>query len=285
MREIAQIEKEQAERLARVSSRRAAEAEAEARDLKTQWVVGRNEIQLTNVELGRGGWGAVMVANFRGVQVAAKCLYKDLSSDYYQEMFSREMNMAARLRHPNLVQFIGASVEGHPIILTELMTTSLRSVLEKARISQHHVTSISLDVAKALNYLHLMQPHPIIHRDISSANVLLNPLPDNQWKAKVSDYGSVNLQQQLRTENPGSPVYSSPECSNPNLQSPKMDIFSFGVLLVEMLTGRFPEVSHRQRLIGSIDDAGYLALIEECLSEERDHRPSAQQLIDTLKNM
>ena len=200
-------------------------------------------------------------------------------------MFSREMNMAARLRHPNLVQFIGASVEDHPIIITELMTTSLRSELEKANINQPHVTFISLDVAQGLNYLHLMKPHPIIHRDISSANVLLNPLPYNQWKAKVSDYGSVNLQQQLHTENPGSPVYSSPESSNPNLQSPKMDIFSFGVLLVEMLTGRFPEVSRRQRLIGSIDHAGYLTLIDQCLSEERDQRPSAQQLIDTLKNM
>ena len=200
-------------------------------------------------------------------------------------MFIQEMNMAARLRHPNLVQFIGASVECHPIILTELMTSSLRSELEKARINRPHVTSISRDVAKALNYLHLMQPHPIIHRDISSANVLLNPLPDNQWKAKVSDYGSVNLQQQLRTENPGSPAYSSPESRNPSLQSPKMDILSFGVLLVEMLTGKFPEVSCRQRLIGSIDDAGYLALIEQCLSEERDQRPSAQQLIDTLQEM
>ena len=276
---------EEAERQARVSSRRVAEAEAEVRDLKTQWVVKRNEIQITDVEVGRGGWGVVKVAKFRGIQIAAKCFYQELASDYYQEMFSREMNMAARLRHPNLVQFIGASVEGHPIILTELMTTSLRSELEKARINKFHVASISLDVAKALNYLHLMQPHPIIHRDISSANVLLDPLPDNQWKAKVSDYGSVNLQQQLHTENPGNPVYSSPESSNPNLQSPKMDIFSFGVLLVEMLTGRFPEVSHRQRLIGSIDDAGYLALIEQCLNEERDHRPSAQQLINTLLEM
>ena len=64
---------------------KAKEAEAEAKELGTQWVVGRREIQLTDVELGRGGWGAVSVANcnFRGIQVAAKCLYKDLSSSYY----------------------------------------------------------------------------------------------------------------------------------------------------------------------------------------------------------
>ena len=284
-RDEAEERRDVAERQSRGSRRRAVEAEAEARELATQWVVRRNEIQFTNVELGRGGWGAVMVANFRGIQVAAKCLYKDLTSDYYQEMFSREMNMAARLRHPNLVQFIGACVQARPIILTELMTTSLRNELEKHSIKLPQVTSISLDVAKALNYLHMMQPYPIIHRDISSANVLLDPLPDNCWKAKVSDYGSVNPQQQLRTENPGSPAYSSPEANNPALQSPKMDIFSFGVLLVEMLTGRFPQVSSRQRLIGSINHAGYLALVEQCLSEERDKRPSAQELITILSNM
>ena len=197
-------------------------------------------------------------------------------------MFSREMNMAARVRHPNLVQFIGASFEGYPIILTELMATSLRTELKNGSIKLAHVTSISLDVARALNYLHLMKPHPIIHRDISSANVLLDPLPDNCWKAKVSDYGSVNLQEQLCTENPGSPVYSSPEANTPALQSPKMDIFSFGVLLMEMLTGKFPQVSCRQRLIASIDHAGYQALVEQCLNEGRDNRPSAQELITQL---
>ena len=283
--QTAQREREIAEMQARVSRRRAEEAEAEARELTTQWVVRRNEIQLTNVELGRGGWGVVMVANFRGIQLAAKHFYQELTSKYYQDMFSREMNMAAQLRHPNLVQFIGASVEGLPVILTELMKTSLRAELENECINQHHVTSISLDVARALNYLHLMQPHPIIHRDISSANVLLDPLPDSCWKAKVSDYGSVNLQKQLQTENPGSPVYSSPEANTPALQSPKMDIFSFGVLLVEMLTGKFPEVKCRHRLIASIDHAGYLALVEQCLSEKRDHRPSAQELITQLSEV
>ena len=282
-REIAQRRESEMRQVAEMERSRAKEAEAEVKELGTQWVVGRREIQLTDVELGRGGWGAVSVANFRGIQVAAKCLYKDLSSHYYRDMFNREMNMAARLRHPNLVQFIGASIEGQPVILTELMKTSLRTELENERIKQYQVKSISLDVARALYYLHLMQPHPIIHRDISSANVLLDPLPDNQWKAKVTDYGSVNVQQKLHTENPGSPVYSAPEANTPALQSPKMDIFSFGVLLVEMLTSRFPEVSYRQRLIASIDHIGYQRLIQQCLSNERDQRPSAEELLATLK--
>ena len=271
-----------AENAEREVQRRPEEAETKVR---AEWVVERKEIEFTNKERGRGGWGAVTVANFRGTEVAAKCFYEELSSDYYQGLFTREMNMAARLRHPNLVQFIGASVEGNVIILTELMTTNLRKELEKGPMNRQQITSISLDVARALNYLHLMQPHPIIHRDISSANVLLDPLPGNGWKVKVSDYGSVNVLTRLQTVGPGNPVYAAPEANIPALQSPKMDIFSFGVLLVEMLTHQFPEVSSRQRLIASIDHAEYLDLIEECLSEEKDNRPSAQQLLARLNDI
>ena len=280
-----EMEKNRIERNAQMSIRRAEAAENEARELGALWVVPREDVELTSEELGRGGWGRVMVANFRGTLVAAKCLYEELDSDYYSDLFSREMNMAARLRHPNLIQFIGASIVGQPVILTELMTTSLRRELEKGPISNVQVTSISLDVARALNYLHLMKPHPVIHRDISSANVLLNPLPDNRWVAKIADYGSVNIQKHLCTENPGNPVYSSAEARNPALQSPKMDIFSFGVLLIEMLTGRFPEVKQRQRLIASIEHPEYLNLIERCMSEERNDRPSAKELITKLNEM
>ena len=213
-------EREALEEQLHQAEERAQEAERRLLDLHSQqeshWLVQRKEIELMEEERGRGGWAAVKVANFRGTRVAAKCFYQQiLVSHYNRQLFNREMNMAARLRHPNLIQFIGASLEGEPIILTELMTTSLRAELEKGPIEHAHITSISLDVARALNYLHLMQPHPIIHRDISSANVLLDPLPGDGWKAKVSDYGSVNLLRELRTVGPGSPVYAAPEASIP----------------------------------------------------------------------
>lgn len=101
----------------------------------------------------------------------------------------------------------------------------------------------------------------MIHRDISSAKVLLDPLPNNRWKAKVSKYGSVNLLQQLQTVGHGSPVYAAPEANFPAQQSPKMDIFSFGVLLIEMLTDTFPEVASRNQLILTIQDSHFIALI------------------------
>ena len=250
------------------------------------WLIQRREIVFTEEEIGRGGWAAVKVAKFRGAKVAAKCYYPDiLVSQYNRQLFHREMNMAARLRHPNLVQFIGASLEGEPVILTELMSTSLRALLEAGPITTANVVSISLDIARGLNYLHLMQPDPIIHRDISSANVLLDPLLNDRWKAKITDYGSVNVLRQLRTVGPGSPVYAAPEASTPALQSPKMDSFSFGVLLVEMLTDQFPEIDERERLIGLIEHNGFSRLIRRCLSEKGDQRPSAGELIDHLQGM
>ena len=253
---------------------------------ESHWLVERREIELTEEEVGRGGWAAVVVADFRGTRVGAKCFYQQiLVSPYNRQLFNREMNMAARLRHPNLVQFIGASLEGEPIILTELMTTSLRAELEKGFIGHAHITSISLDVARGLNYLHLMQPHPIIHRDISSANVLLDPLPDNRWKAKISDYGSVNLVRELRTVGPGSPVYAAPEANLPAHQSPKMDVFSFGVLLIEMLTDQFPLVEARQQLLDSIHHAGFVDLIQRCLKEEKEDRLSANEIIANIREM
>ena len=267
------------------SERRAQLAEQRADSLETQWVVHRREIQMTDRELGEGGWGVVKVAKFRGIEVAAKSLYEVIRSDYYRHLFIREMNMAARLRHPNLVQFIGATLEGEMIILTELMHTSLRRVLEQGGISREHTVSISVQVCQALNYLHLMQPDPVIHRDISSANVLLNPLPNNGWLAKVTDYGSVNTLRALQTKNPGSPVYAAPEAAEPSLQSTKMDIFSVGVLLIEMCTGQFPSDDGRERLLLTISDRGFSELISRCINRERDNRPTGLELLSELKQL
>ena len=267
------------------SDRRAQLAEERADGLETQWVVHREEITMTERQLGGGGWGVVKVAKFRGIEVAAKTLYEQIRSDYYRHLFIREMNMAARLRHPHLVQFIGATLEGEMIILTELMATSLRRVLEGGRISREHILSISVQVCQALNYLHLMQPDPVIHRDISSANILLNPLPDGCWRAKVTDYGSVNTQRMLNTMNPGSPVYAAPEAGNPSLQSTKMDMFSLGVLLIEMCSGQFPSDDGRERVLLTIQDCQFSGIISRCIHRDRDNRPTARQLLNELLHL
>ena len=137
-------------------------------------------------------------------------------SSHNRELFEREMSIASRCRHPCLLQFIGATNdEGSPLFVTELMESSLRKLLEQRSLSTTEVAVISLDVARALNYLHQKKPRPIIHRDISSANVLLWRQAD-QWRGKVSDYGAANIMQHTMSVCPGAAVYSAPEAFTKN---------------------------------------------------------------------
>ena len=250
-------------------------------EAESSWVVNRGEITMTEVVLGKGGWGEVKVAHFRGLKVAAKCLHEVIISPYNISAFSREMNIASKIRHPNLLQFIGATTEGNPIILTELMPTSLRKELETGGLAYHAILNISLDVAFALNYLHLFKPHPILHRDVSSANVLLQPMGGygNACRAKLSDYGSANLEPLSRTNNPGNPVYSAPESFNPREHSPAMDVFSYGVLLIEMVVCQFPEKEKRKDHIDAINRQSMKNLIERCLIENYRQRPTMSEII------
>ena len=282
-----------AERAAEEAIRRAQEAErrvAEAgrrlqMDSQPFWAVNREEIEFTGEKLGEGGWAEVKVAKFRGARVAAKCLYSQIISHYNRDLFIREMNVAARVRHPNLLLFIGATLRGELTILTELMPTSLRALLEQGELPRQQLISIACDIAKALNYLHLMRPDPIIHRDVSSANVLLDHDRDNSWKAKVSDYGSANFLRQLRTAGPGNPTYAAPEANIATQQSSKMDIFSFGVVLVEMCTARFPDPATRESLILSIREPRLVGLVRQCTAEDKDRRPSAADIITRLTEL
>ena len=280
---------EQLQEEVRRAEQRAQLAEQRAAEEEPFWEVGREEIELQEgEELGRGGWAVVKVAKFRGALVAAKCLHGVIASHYNRELFVREMNFASRVRHPNLLQFIGATLRGELVILTELLPTSVRALMEeRARnarsLSPAEVTSISLDVAHALNYLNLVKPDPIIHRDVSSANVLLETTAGNSWRAKVSDYGSVNFLRQLTTVAPGNPVYAAPEANTPLQQSAKMDIFSFGVLLLEMASCRFPDPGARKRHIGSVRQPGLVAVIHQCTSQDRARRPSAGELLAQIE--
>ena len=185
------------------------------------WVISRNEIQMTENCLGRGGWGSVNEGTYCGCTVAVKQIHDLILSRHNRLLFEREMNIASACRHPCLLQFIGATNdEGSPLFVTELMEKSLRALFEERLLSETEIRVISLDVARALNYLHQKKPSPIIHRDVSSANVLLWRQGD-QWRGKVSDYGTANFMQQTMTVAPGATIYCAPEALSSN-QTPKV---------------------------------------------------------------
>ena len=180
------------------------------------WVIARDEIQIKEKCLGKGGWGSVNEGTYCGCVVAIKQIHELILSPHNRRLFEREMNIASRCRHPCLLQFIGATNdEGSPLFVTELMETSLRALLEQRELSEAEICVISLDVARALNYLHQRRPSPILHRDVSSANVLLWRQGD-QWRGKVSDYGTAKFVQQTMTVAPGALIYSSPEAISSN---------------------------------------------------------------------
>ena len=187
-----------------------------SRQQAPEWIISRDQIQLTDKCLGRGAWGSVVEGKYRGCVVAVKQIHEMILSPHNRRLFEREMNIASRCRHPCLLQFIGATNdEGSPLFVSELMESSLRALLEQQSLSSTEVSVISLDVALALNYLHLKEPSPIIHRDISSANVLLWRQA-NRWRGKLSDYGTANFMQQTMTVGSGAIIYSAPEAHTKN---------------------------------------------------------------------
>ena len=252
------------------------------------WVVSHNEVQPTGQVLGEGGWGRVVVGSFRGQDVAMKQLHSIISSsDYYRDLLRREISLMAKVRHPNLLLFMAAvldSPSNTPIIITELMDTNLRQAYHNRRLTNNGVRlSILRDVSAALNYLHL-QPNPIIHRDVSSANVLLLALPNNKWRGKLSDFGSANLVQHASTPGPGAVMYTAPEVFRREQQSTKMDTFSFGKLLCEVFTNRLPDPGAFPSMLQSMAKDWPLMhqLISSCVQQDPNKRPAMSYIVGQL---
>ena len=249
------------------------------------WVVSRDEIHFSNDILGTGGWGYVKEATYRGRKVAAKCLHRNIVSPHNQKQFEKEIKISARCRHRNLIEFIGAVLDHPAIILIELMDANLRDALADRRVSPNHIHPIIAGVAQGLSYLHNIQPHPIIHRDVSAPNVLLKA-DDNGWIAKLSDLGSAQFAHIAHTVGPGCVLYAAPEVRqelSASQQTEKIDVYSYGVLLIEILTREMPTGSIED-LVRSLEPkwTHFVPLITNCTNTIPNRRPSMKQIIDQL---
>ena len=188
----------------------------------TDWIIRRDEVIISEIVLGTGAWGEVYQGSFRGCPVAVKKIHDLILSPHNRRLFEREISIASRCRHPNLLLFMGATNDdGCPLFVTELLETDLRKFLSQRSLHHEEIVCLALDVAIALNYLHLNEPSPIIHRDISSSNVLLWRR-DVRWRAKLSDYGAASFMHQCMSPHPGASIYAAPEACT-SQQSPKVN--------------------------------------------------------------
>ena len=245
------------------------------------WVVSRNDFTIGK-EIGRGAWATVHETTFRGATVAAKRLHHLITSPRTRQLFQREMEMALQCQHQNIVTFLGATLEGPPVILMELMDTSLRSAYEHGNIKDHQVLGILCDTASALHFLHT-RPDPVIHRDVSSANVLLKILYNGEWLAKLGDLGTAKIQQQAATAGPGAIAYGAPEAADFTKHSPKMDVYSYGVLVLEVLTKTHPfQMVDALKAQVQQQFPQYRQLVTGCTNHQSSNRPTMYGVIEQL---
>ena len=241
--------------------------------------------------LAGGAWGTVSTGELRGCQVAIKQPHQWIMHETTVERMKREASNMARMHHPNLVTFIGANFdEGKlPMIIIELMEANLRATYTV--LTKDQMLSIFKDVAYALHYLHEFR-EPLIHRDLTAPNVLLKSLPDNKYIAKVCDFGSANLEKLADTSAEGAIIYSAPESFPPvdsarprYKQTVKMDSYSYGILLCEVVNRKLPSGDHRDEMVGAM--AGKWRSMHEltlrCIKFDPDERPMMTEILEYLR--
>ena len=276
----------------------------------------------TSKVLGTGSYGSVVRATLDHLPCAAKILHTiffrsdDPSADDFAARFDLECRILRDLKHPCIVQFLGVVQDPgnrRPILLMELMEESLTGFLERspAPLTYHVQVSITHDIALALAYLHA---NNILHRDLSSNNILLNA----GSQAKVTDFGmskmveaNPHMTRSKITQCPGTPVFMPPEALRAKPRySDKLDTFSAGVLIIQIITRTFPaptdaeivmedpssptgekiipvlELVRRKKDIDKVpSDHSLLPIARHCIKNISKERPTAAQLCRSLEQL
>ncbi|GER42184.1 kinase family protein [Striga asiatica] len=195
--------------------------------------------------IGQGGFGVVYKGEFQdGLVAAVKRMSK--VSEQANDEFCRELELLARLHHRHLVALRGFCMERRErFLMYEFMANgSLKDHLHtqgRSPLSWRARIQIAIDVANALEYLHFYCDPPLCHRDIKSSNILL----DENFVAKVADFGLVHASKDgsicfepVNTDIRGTPGYLDPEYVMTNELTEKSDVYSYGVVLLELVTGK-----------------------------------------------
>ena len=305
---------------------------------------GQTEFAYRNIELyksqslGSGSYGGVCKAKCDGLLCAAKIMHPtlfdlhDTGAVSYLRKFREECHLLSLARHPNLVQYLATCFDPDtrlPVLLMELCDESLTAFLERSPgpLSYHIQVNICHDISLALVYLH---SNGLIHRDLTGNNVLMIAGP----RAKITDFGmsklaSMHPRMTAFTLCPANILYMSPEAldeartytaklDEARTYTAKLDMFSFGIIVIQIITRQFPNPTDRFRTLHetkvkeeSEDDEddnevrqvvpeterreAHLKLIPDthsmkplalqCLKKKERQRPSALQLSERLSEL
>ncbi|KAJ6673491.1 hypothetical protein OIU85_012489 [Salix viminalis] len=213
-----------------------------------------NKFHPDNV-VGRGGYSEVYRGDLSdGRAIAVKMLARDNKDATKEKEFLLELGITGHVCHPNTASLLGCCIEnGLYLIFNFSQNGNLASALhsktgESLQWPVRH--KIALGVARGLHYLHKCCKHRIIHRDIKASNVLLGP----DYEPQISDFGLAKWLPNKWTHHAVIPIegtfgYIAPEYFMHGIVDEKTDVYAFGVLLLEIITGRRPVDSSKQNLL------------------------------------
>ena len=195
------------------------------------------EFDEENNEIGKGTFGDVLRGTWRGEEVAVKFLKGSMTeSSESVKQFLDECNILKNLHHPNILLYMGACTIGPQyFVVTEFCDNGnlfeFLHMMRDTKLTYNDARRIALEIAYGMNYLHGFKP-PILHRDLKSMNVLL----DRNCTVKLADFGNTRTFQIQMTKQKGTFQWMAPEVIKGNTYSESSDVFSFGIIMNELVT-------------------------------------------------
>ncbi|XP_068639775.1 serine/threonine-protein kinase STY46-like isoform X2 [Aristolochia californica] len=260
------------------------------------WEIDIRLLQFEN-KVASGSYGDLYRGTYCSQDVAIKALKPERVNADMQREFAQEVYIMRKVRHKNVVQFIGACTRPPSLyIVTEYMSGgSVYDFIHKQKsvFKLPSLLKIAIDVSKGMSYLH---QNNIIHRDLKAANLLM----DENEVVKVADFGVARVQAQsgVMTAETGTYRWMAPEVIEHKPYDHKADVFSFGVVLWELLTGKLPYeyLTPLQAAVGVVQKGlrpiipklthpKLAELLERCWQQDPTPRPDFSEIIEILQHI
>ncbi|XP_052167622.1 serine/threonine-protein kinase STY46-like [Oryza glaberrima] len=266
------------------------------RDGASEWEIDVKLLKFGN-KVASGSYGDLYRGTYCSQDVAIKVLKPERINADMQREFAQEVYIMRKVRHKNVVQFIGACTKPPNLcIVTEYMSGgSVYDYLHKHKgvFKLPALLGVVMDVSKGMSYLH---QNNIIHRDLKTANLLM----DENGTVKVADFGvaRVKAQSGVMTAETGTYRWMAPEVIEHKPYDHKADVFSFGILMWELLTGKIPYeyLTPLQAAVGVVQKglrptipknahAKLSELLQKCWQQEPAERPDFSEILETLQRI